>query len=334
MGFIQQLGQQAAGTATSDLLGMGMGLILEKHNDKRQIRQQQKLQDMQIAGQKQLTDYNQAAALKMWEDTNIRAQKEQIEKAGMNSAMLYGGVGAGGATVTPGAVTGGKAPEGGREIIENAGMGMNIQLLAAQKDLLQAQAENIRADTANKPIQGENIGMQTQSLAQGIKNAKVAEELQKLDLKFQGETYDDRVDYILYIAKNAMFAQEMSERSNYIQKATRDDQVDIIRRAATEALLKNALTEAQTKEVGSKIQVNEAQIKTWATQLTQGWESLDKTEKQIRIAAFKAEIDAKQPGLFNVLGGVLSGALDEISDLTTGRDNKYRQKKTVDLKTK
>jgi hypothetical protein len=335
MGFIENLGIGAAGQATSGLVDAGMGLLLEGHNDRRQIKQQQKLTNMQVDAQNKMTEFNQAQALKMWHDTNIGAQKAEIEKAGMNSAMLYGGMGSGqgATTVSPGSATAGHAPTG-KPIAADTGMGMQLQLMQAQKENIEADTRNKEADTLNKPLQGKNIEANTGSLTQGIENAKVANELQKLDLKLQGETYEDRVDYILYTAKKAMWEQEMGERQNYIQKATRDDQVDIIKRAATEALLKNALTEAQTKEVGSKIDVNQAQIKTWATQLSQGWENLDKTEKQIRIAAFKAEVEAKQPGLFNVIGGVLSGALDEISDLTTGRDNRYRQEKKVDLKTK
>lgn len=338
MGFIENLAQSAGGQVASGAIDAGLGLIMEHHNDKRQIRQQQKLTDIQTEAQRNLSQYNQDLAYQMWEKTNLGAQKKLAESIGMNSAMLYGGgAGPGGSTtMTPGSVSGGQAAQAPQTTAHgDAGMGLQVGMMTAQKQLLEAQARNLDANTAKTSgVDTENVGMQTQSLAQQITNAKVAEQVQRLELKFQGETYEDRVDQILYTAKNAMFAQEMAERSNYIQKATRDEQVDIIRRAATEALLRNGLTEAQTKEIGSKIQVNEAQIKTWSTQLTQGWENLDKTEKQIRIQAFKAEIEAKQPGLFNVIGGVLSGALDEISDLTTGRDSKYRQDKKVNLQTK
>ena len=53
-------------------IGAGLGLLLQKGQDRRQIRQQEKLQALEIAGQKQLTDYNQKKALEMWEATGSR----------------------------------------------------------------------------------------------------------------------------------------------------------------------------------------------------------------------------------------------------------------------
>ena len=55
-------------------IGAGLGLLLQKGQDRRQIRQQEKLQALEIAGQKQLTDYNQKKALEMWE-----ARRESLQ---------------------------------------------------------------------------------------------------------------------------------------------------------------------------------------------------------------------------------------------------------------
>ena len=51
-----------------------MGLLLEGHNDRRQLRQQEKLQNLEIKGSKELTDYNAAKQLEMWKATNYPAQ--------------------------------------------------------------------------------------------------------------------------------------------------------------------------------------------------------------------------------------------------------------------
>ena len=103
------------GTAGAGLLGAGMGLALENHEDQRQIAQQQKLQDMQISGNIQMQDYNYQKQMEMWNNTNYPAQVQQLGKAGLNPALLYGKGGGGGATTGSGAgmgVTGGQAQRG------------------------------------------------------------------------------------------------------------------------------------------------------------------------------------------------------------------------------
>ena len=56
-------------------IGAGLGLLLQKGQDRRQIRQQEKLQALEVAGQKQLTDYsnksNAPHARKMQTKTRI-----------------------------------------------------------------------------------------------------------------------------------------------------------------------------------------------------------------------------------------------------------------------
>lgn len=332
-GALAQLGLNAA----QGVIGAGMGLLLEGHNDRRQIRQQQKLQDMQIAGNKELSQFNQDLALKMWKDTNYSAQMDEIEKAGLSPGLIYGMSGGGGATaqVTQGNVSGGRAPEGGRETIEGTAMGLQLAMMKAQINLAESQANknNVEA-TKTAGVDTTQTQAQTASLMQGITNAKAQEAIMRVDkalkdmeLKAQGETYDDRVDFIMYNTRLAMNSLDMAANEQYIQRATMNAKIDTIRTQAITAVITNAA-------MNQKIAVDKAQISTWATQLSQGWEGLDKREKEIRIQAFKAEIEAKQPGLFNVLGGVLSGAMDEISDLTTGRDQNVRQEKKINLKTK
>ena len=53
MAALGTLGMEAAGTAASGLLGMVFGGM----NDRRQINQQQKLTDMQLAANKKMSDY-------------------------------------------------------------------------------------------------------------------------------------------------------------------------------------------------------------------------------------------------------------------------------------
>ena len=70
----------AKGTAQNVIQG-GLGLILGKWNDKRQLRQQEKLQELQIKGSKEMMDYGMAKQLQMWHDTGVGAQVKQYKDA-------------------------------------------------------------------------------------------------------------------------------------------------------------------------------------------------------------------------------------------------------------
>ena len=102
----------AANTALGQVFGLAFGGI----NDRRQLRQQQKLQDQQIAGQKEMAEFNRQQAMQMWKDTNFSAQKEEMVKAGINPATMLGMSGGGGTTanVPTGSVSGSSA-DGGAE---------------------------------------------------------------------------------------------------------------------------------------------------------------------------------------------------------------------------
>lgn len=134
-----------ASQAAQGAIGAGLGLIMQKSNDKRQIRQQRELQGIEIAGQKQMLDYNQQKSLEMWEKTGYGAQKDQMKAAGLNPGLMYGMGGGGGQTagITPGNVSGGNASG-------NSGEAMGMAMMATQMGLLKAQKENIEADTREK----------------------------------------------------------------------------------------------------------------------------------------------------------------------------------------
>lgn len=192
---LAQFGLQQAGNA----IGTGMGLLLEKHEDKRQLNQQSKLQELQMQGQRSMTDYNFQKELEMWHNTNYKAQMEELEKAGLNPGLIYGMGGGGGATtdIKPGNVTGAEAPKGGQEIPQQQGMAIQRQQIALQMQLLEAQKANIeadtankQADTANKPKTGANIEASTKSILQGIKNQQAQEALTKITTEIEEINWD------------------------------------------------------------------------------------------------------------------------------------------------
>lgn len=161
---IGQLGMKAleigAGALAGKALGIGSGA--------RQIKQQQKLQDQQIKGNKEMADYNQQKQMEMWRDTNYTAQREQMMKAGLNPGLMYGMSGGGGTTTGSGS---GGSVQGATADGEVARTGMGLQM-ASQLALLNAQKENIEADTANKKAQTGQTTVTTET-EKGTQQAKI-----------------------------------------------------------------------------------------------------------------------------------------------------------------
>lgn len=137
----------AENAATGGIIGIGTGLI----GNAMQARQQEKLQELQIRGQKEMTDYNARKQLEMWNATGYVGQVKQMDEAGINSALLYGNGGGGGSTAITGGNVGSASAEGGAKAVQG-GMEIGMQM-KAQTELLQAQKENVEADTANKRSQ-------------------------------------------------------------------------------------------------------------------------------------------------------------------------------------
>lgn len=201
--FGQQLGLQMAGQATSGIMGLALGDI----NDKRQLRQQEKLQALQIAGQKDMTNYNYGKQLEMWKNTSYPAQMEQLRLAGLNPGLIYGMSGGGGQTTGSGSggnVTGGQAPTGGGEAQQlMQGMGMNFGLMEAQRRVLETQADKNQADadktrgvdTANVQADTENkILQQVITKYTGMEAKDVYERIMKPNRGIQAKTHQDELE--------------------------------------------------------------------------------------------------------------------------------------------
>lgn len=299
---IGALGQQAAG----DLVGTGLGLLLEKHNDKRQLDQQQKLTDMQLGANMKMSDYNYAKQLQMWHDTNFSAQMEEMEKAGINPALIYGTSGGGATTIGSGSggggISAGEAPHGGHEIMDIANQQQAQQIM--QLEILKAQKANIDADTANKqaenqniPLTGKNIQANTALLTQGVQNAKAIQKLTEVQTEtaqVQAEiattTKQEAIDSATANFRKSEHELSMLLNDESISDQTYNDKVKIIQANLAQMLLQNTQIKEQTK-------LTDAQIEAVLNSIKQG--------------NFSAEIQANYPSLFNVLG-------KEVNDLLSG----------------
>lgn len=116
--------------------------------DKKQLDQQQKLQDLQIKGNKQMMDYSSDIQRKMWEYTNFGNQRKQMESAGLNPALMYQQAGAGVTGTATGNVNSGNASDASsRKMadIQSQGMALQLAKLASEIDVNKSVAEVNRA---------------------------------------------------------------------------------------------------------------------------------------------------------------------------------------------
>lgn len=296
MSFIKNLGEQAASAG----IGAGMGILLGEYNDHRQLRQQQKLQELQIEGQKRMTDYTYAKQLQMWHDTNYEAQMEHIKNAGLNPGLLYG-MGGGGGTTTgsgSGSVAGANAPTGGREIQDLTGMGMQMQMMQAQKELLQSQTEKNEAEAAKIKGVDTQEGVQRMeesktridALLQGIDNAKQQNTIQKLEITLKNmENYEkqasqeDRLDYIEYQTKIAAKQLKLITNEGQISDATMADKIKIVGQEAIGSVLRNILTGETTKKTIADTDVARQRVKEIANGIMRDWDKMSFSERETRV---------------------------------------------------
>lgn len=306
--------------AGQGVVGAGLGLALQRGQDRRQIRQQQKLTNMEIGGQKQMVDYNYQKQLDMWKATNYEAQMQELKTAGLNPGLIYGMGGTGGATTGQpiGNVTGGHAPTGGGEAIAGMQMAATLGLMRAQKENIEADTANKEADTANKPIVGKSIETGTKKMEGELKGIELNNEFLKKSLW-------DRLDIINTEANKAIAELDIKEGERDEERATRMKRIEGVRAQAAGEILKNVLIEAQTKATGQTIEESksrviqmEAQIQKWAAEITQMATNLDRQERELILKRWEAGIKASFPGLGQSLGRLLNGAMEQISTITTG----------------
>lgn len=244
-----KFGMQLAAGAANTLLGQVGGMIFGKAQDRRQLKQQEKLQKLQIAGNKELADYEQKLAMDMWDATNLPAQVDKAKEAGMSISALYGGKGAGGATTAGGSAGSASGTAAGDP---NAGVGMGLQM-ASQLALMQAQKENIEADTANKKVDA-------------AKKAGVDTDLVKADISLRGK-------------QELLTDEQWTKAIAESQLANRSLESDIARKKAEQVgqELQNQLTDQNRK-------LSKEQTASIATKLAIEWESLRLTGEGLEVS--------------------------------------------------
>lgn len=317
--FLEGLGQNAVTNAAGGIIGAGMGLLLEKHNDKRQLKQQEKLQNLNIRGQQEMGLWNQARQLEMWKATGPVGQMEQLEKAGLNPGLIYGMGGAGGQTANTesGNIGGANAPSGGQEAMGLMMGNMQLGLMNAQRKKIEAETNNINADTPNKGLTGKNIEANT-ALTQ------IQTQWETIRTEVAEQSKYEAIGTIIQQMRKTQLEVENMVQTNRITRQTADDSIKIIKQQAIGAVLENELKVENIKKTKQEID----QI---ANAIEQKWTELTLQGRSLDIQEFKTEMEANMPEIGRIGGSMLNSIkrkLDEIMNIKTNyvRPNQVNQK--------
>lgn len=271
MGWAKDALQAAAGGGIGTAINAGLGgmysAIAGGWQDKRQLKQQERLMGLQMKGQREMQDYANEKQLEMWEKTGVVGQMEQIKKAGLNPAMMYGGGGAGGATVGNNAgmgVSGADAAKrSGSEAEAVMSMGLQAQMMQAQIELLKSQANKnnvdagkaagVDTDLVNASI--SNIRAKTGNIQADTQLKDIDRRIKEVELDLKNATFNDVVNEIYQESKEATQQTEMIFRRNKIEKELFPEMIASTKAELASVGIKNELMRAQTAntEEGTKL---------------------------------------------------------------------------------
>lgn len=315
MGF--DIGSAAAGAIGPLMDAFG---INAKRNDKRQINQQGKLQDLAIKGSKEMTDYQHDKQMQMWKDTNWAAQMAEAEKAGLSTAWLMGKGGG-----TAGSI-GGAGMSVGAGSAADAASTQNAQT-ASQMAI--AQMENIEANTEKTKAETTKIGgVDTANVEANTALTQANKAIQEVAARVSNETEDKQIEAIVYAANEQVHKAREQFNKAEVSQQSQQDTIKKIKAEAIGAGINNILMEAQVGKTRAETRATAEGIKQKWEQVSQGWKGLDIQEKQTKIMEFKNEIDAQYPGIWNVAGRAIDDMITQI--VTVGGTNGERHKtKTI-----
>lgn len=285
-GFIKKLGEQVGGSLVGEAGSYVGDLLFGDRRRKNQLQQQQKLTDMGTEQAMKLQESNREQALQMWKDTNFSAQMDEMRKAGLNPAMIYGGGGEGAVgTVGGGGANNAEASdEASLSFAETSKQQIAMQRARtnAEIDVMKSQADKNKAEAdATRGYKAEEAGMNIDlkrktidEITEGIKNKKVQRDGMILQNTFdsirndiQQDTAEEMMNSVRY--QNRRLAVEI-EKITLNNEITREQKEDILQIAKeqinvmiADVLMKNSqsrLNEEEAMNMARKLNISESDV--------------------------------------------------------------------------
>ena len=214
-------------------------------------------------------------ALEMWRKTGYEAQGQQIENAGLNKALMYGG---GGASAT--------SQSQGNSGVNNTGT--QAVAMGLQARAIEAQVSNTEADTALKIAQAAKEAGEASKKPIELKIEQTNKEIADLEKNLKTQNIEIGANEIVRstaIAQKAMEELNQAMMETEIKKETKDAIIKSTIKNVTNLEVQIALGIAKTKETNKNIEAIGEQL-----------EALKKDVITRRITADAAKENAKTLG--------------------------------------
>lgn len=290
MGFGIELGKTAAKTGANLLTGGIVNGIMglfggSNRAEQRQYQHEKEMmalqnkyntqaaaQSMEYAKTMNQINFEQQNQMfeKQAEWNSARSQRERLQEAGLNPALMYGIGGEGGSSVSSGGGAGAQV-----QGVNNAGtqavmMGLQAKSIESQIALNNAQASKINAETERTEKETEKTGAETESIWSGIEllKAKTSSEEAKAKLtNMQTELTEAMreeswANWETARAEIAKISRIMEKLDKEIEGMGFDNE---IKNKSKEAIIGNYFADLKVKgqqiiESNSKIKLNERQL--------------------------------------------------------------------------
>jgi hypothetical protein len=298
------------GTAAGSVFGSLMGNKMQQDQFGNQLTLMKKQHEYNEAS----ANAAQKRAYEMWEKTNYPAQIEEMKKANLSPALMYGQAGAGGGTVS-GAQGQGTSQPTDRSIemkLKGQEMGLQLANLASQIKLNESQANKNNAEADKTAGVDTELAKTTiENLISQTKNEKDRNVLIWADKRFKEAAADmQEASAKLANGKTAKIGYEIQNIIKSLDKMDLEMQGieadNELKRRTIESKVQEA--EASVKALMNSILVGNSQIKLnnqqaeaitdkvmqdW-TKVAQKWNELQQNGQSIEIDRERMENEAKK----------------------------------------
>lgn len=272
-------------------------------------------QKQQLAGRKESLrqDYD------YWLKTNYSAQKDQLNKAGLNPGLMYG-MGSGGGGQSAGGDMPQAASSGGMDIAQNA-----------QLSLMKAQEEKLKADARKANIDADKTeGVDTAAGWQGIEESKaniksmavknalteIQTEIGKLDKQFFDDTYANKVGIVQ--DEKSILGQKLRSISAMadIDEVTKENVIKGVQLDLGIKLMVIAAAKQGIDESKARVNLMSTQGKQMLSSIYQKWAEIEDNRLSQGIQKSKLDLEKemfefeKFTGIpKSVINGVIGGSI-------------------------